>query len=79
MNLNKNVLGRIERGERPLRDTEILKLAEIFNMSTDLILDNQTEVVPNVQENFLDYRNKSQKDIAKQMSKFLDFLKKNLT
>ena len=23
MNLNKNVLGRIERGERPLRDTEI--------------------------------------------------------
>lgn len=81
MNLNKNVLGRIERGERPLRDTEILKLAEIFHVSTDLILDNQTEVITKVQEDFSDYRNKSQKDIAKQMSKFLDFLKKepNLT
>lgn len=81
MNLNKNVLGRIERGERPLRDTEILKLAEIFNVSTDLILDNQTEVVPNVQENFLDYRNKSQKDISKQIAKFIEYLKKepNLT
>ena len=53
MNLNKNVLGRIERGERPLRDAEILKLAEIFNVSTDLILDNQIEIVPNVQREFL--------------------------
>ncbi|MCC4044736.1 helix-turn-helix domain-containing protein [Enterococcus gallinarum] len=81
MNLNKNVLGRIERGERPLRDTEILKLAEIFNVSTDLILDNQTKVVSNVQENFLDYRNKSQKDISKQIAKFIEYLKKepNLT
>lgn len=81
MNLNKNVLGRIERGERPLRDTEILKLAEIFHVSTDLILDNQTEAIPDLQKNFLDYRNSSQKDISKQMSKFLDFLKKepNLT
>lgn len=78
---NKNVLGRIERGERPLRDTEILKLAEIFNVSSDLILDNQTEVVPNVQENFLDYRNKSQKNISKQIAKFIEYLKKepNLT
>ncbi|HAB96445.1 MAG TPA: XRE family transcriptional regulator [Enterococcus sp.] len=81
MNLNKNVLGRIERGERPLRDIEILKLAEIFHVSTDLILDNQTEVIPELQKNFLDYRNSSQKDISKQMSMFLDFLKKepNLT
>lgn len=81
MNLNKNVLGRIERGERPLRDIEILKLAELFNVSTDLILDNQIEVVPNVQENFLDYRNKSQKDISKQIAKFIEYLKKepNLT
>lgn len=81
MNLNKNVLGRIERGERPLRDTEILKLAEIFNVSTDLILDNQIEIVPNVQESFLDYRNKSQKDISKQTAKFIEYLKKepNLT
>lgn len=81
MNLNKNVLGRIKRGERPLRDTEILKLAEIFNVSTDLILDNQIEIVPNVQENFLDYRNKSQKDISKQTAKFIEYLKKepNLT
>lgn len=76
MNLNKNVLGRIERGERPLRDTEILTLAEIFQVSTDLILDNKAEIVADVQESFSDYRNKNQKDISKQMSRFVDFLKK---
>lgn len=46
MNLNKNVLGRIERGERPLRDTEILKLAEIFNVSTDLFLIIKSKLYP---------------------------------
>ena len=76
MNLNKNVLGRIERGERPLRDIEILKLAEIFQVSTDLILDNKAEIVADVQESFSDYRSKNQKDISKQMSRFVDFLKK---
>ncbi len=37
MGLNKNVMGRIEHGDRPLRAEEILKLAEIFDVSTDFM------------------------------------------
>ncbi|WP_461202608.1 helix-turn-helix domain-containing protein [Enterococcus sp. N342-3-1-2] len=76
LNLNKNVLGRIERGERPLRDVEILKLAEIFKVSTDLILDNKTEVDLDEQEKFLDYRRNNQKDISKQIPYFIEYLER---
>ncbi|KPG72036.1 helix-turn-helix domain-containing protein [Enterococcus sp. RIT-PI-f] len=76
LNLNKNVLGRIERGERPLRDVEILKLAEIFKVSTDLILDNKTEVDLDEQEKFLDYQRNNQKDISKQIPYFIEYLER---
>ncbi|WP_312498454.1 helix-turn-helix transcriptional regulator [Enterococcus sp.] len=76
LNLNKNVLGRIERRERPLRDVEILKLAEIFKVSTDLILDNKTEVDLDEQEKFLDYRRNNQKDISKQIPYFIEYLER---
>jgi len=76
LSLNKNVLGRIERGERPLRDVEILKLAEIFKVSTDLILDNKTEVDLDEQEKFLDYRRNNQKDISKQIPYFIEYLER---
>lgn len=76
LNLNKNVLGRIERGERSLRDVEILKLAEIFKVSTDLILDNKTEVDFDEQEKFLDYQRNNQKDISKQIPYFIEYLER---
>jgi transcriptional regulator with XRE-family HTH domain len=76
LSLNKNVLGRIERGERPLRDVEILKLAEIFKVSTDLILDNKTEVDLDEQEKFLDYQRNNQKDISKQIPYFIEYLER---
>ncbi|MCR1901524.1 helix-turn-helix domain-containing protein [Ligilactobacillus apodemi] len=37
MGLNKNVMGRIERGLRSLRADEIVRLAKIFDVSTDFI------------------------------------------
>jgi len=76
LNLNKNVLGRIERGERPLRDVEILKLAEIFKVSTDLILDIKTQVDLDEQEKFFDYRRNNQKDISKQIPYFIEYLER---
>lgn len=76
LNLNKNVLGRIERGERPLRDVEILKLAEIFKVSTDLILDNKKQVDLDEQEKFFDYQRNNQKDISKQIPYFIEYLER---
>lgn len=72
MNLNKNVMGRIERGERPLRDNEILKLAQIFNVSTDLILGKQDVNETLEEENYWSYVEQTEKDVAKQIENLID-------
>ena len=72
MNLNKNVMGRIERGERPLRDTEILKLAQIFNVSTDLILGKQDSADRLEEENYWSYIEQTEKDVAKQIKSLVE-------
>ncbi len=72
MNLNKNVMGRIERGERPLRDNEILKLAQIFNVSTDLILGKQDVNDTLEEENYWSYVGQTEKDVAKQIENLID-------
>lgn len=71
MDLNKNVMGRIERGERPLRDNEILKLAEIFNVSTDLILGKQSSSDTLEEENYWSYVEQTEKDVAKQVENLI--------
>lgn len=38
--INTSVMNRIESGERPTKDEEILKLAKILNTSTDYLLDH---------------------------------------
>lgn len=73
MQLDKNVMGRIERGERPLRDSEILKLAQVFNVSTDLILgQNANTAVSQENSNYWSFVEKKQKDIAKQMENIIN-------
>ena len=72
MNLNKNVMGRIERGERPLRDNEILKLAQIFNVSTDLILGKQETADRLEEKDYWSYVEKTEKDVAKQVESLID-------
>lgn len=67
MNLNKNIMSRIERGERPLRDNEILKLAQIFHVSTDLILDDQDVIAAQGESDYLEFLKKEEKDVAKQI------------
>lgn len=71
MDLNKNVMGRIERGERPLRDNEILKLAEIFNVSTDLILGKDETRDTLEEENYWSYVEQTEKDVAKQVENLI--------
>lgn len=36
--INNSVLSRIESGKRPVEDTEIIKFAEYFRVSTDYLL-----------------------------------------
>lgn len=38
VNLNKSVMNRIELGTRPIRDEELIKFAEIFDVSVDYLL-----------------------------------------
>ena len=72
MGLNKNVMGRIERGERALRDNEVLKLAKIFNVSTDLILDNNSQNTSEEENEYYKLTDKDKKDIAKQIENIIN-------
>jgi len=38
INLNRSVLNRIENGTRPVRDIELVSLADYFNVTTDYLL-----------------------------------------
>lgn len=72
MGLNKNVMGRIEHENRTLRADEIVKLAKIFDVSTDFILDHQ---VPATAEGELLYQQKQERDqldIAKKVQELID-------
>lgn len=43
ININYSVMNRIESGERPVRDSEIVKIAKVLEVSTDYIL-GQTSI-----------------------------------
>ncbi len=38
INISYSVMNRIESGERPVRDVEIIKIAEVLKVSTDFLL-----------------------------------------
>ena len=38
LNINKSVMNRIEQGTRPVREDELLKFSNFFNVSTDYLL-----------------------------------------
>ena len=40
--INNSVLSRIESGDRQLRDDELIKIADFFNVSTDYLLGRTT-------------------------------------
>lgn len=49
--MNVSVLNRIERGERPVRDSEIVKISELLEVSTDYLLRGE-DYRKEVKENF---------------------------
>ena len=68
-NINVSVLNRIENETRALRDDELLKIANFFNVSTDYLLGNETPAKFKPQ-----LTDKDKKDIAKQVEDMLDGL-----
>ena len=72
MGLNKNVMGRIEHGDRPLRAEEILKLAEIFDVSTDFILGKKSVNVPKGETLYHKHNEQTAKDLARKIKDLID-------
>ena len=68
-NINVSVLNRIENETRALRDDELLKIANFFNVTTDYLLGNETPTKFKPQ-----LTDKDKKDIAKQVEDMLDGL-----
>ena len=68
-NINVSVVNRIENETRALRDDELLKIANFFNVSTDYLLGNETPAKFKPQ-----LTDKDKKDIAKQVEDMLDGL-----
>ena len=60
ININHTVLSRMETGERPIKDDELLKLADYFDVTTDYLLGrssnpklsrkNELDIQKNLQE-----------------------------
>lgn len=74
LNINHSVLSRIETNERPIKDDELLKIADFFNVSTDYLLGRSSDPNPShkTSDNFDD-------DFQRQEIKILARKAKSLT
>lgn len=72
MGLNKNVMGRIEHGSRALRADEIVKLAKIFDVSTDFILGHQVSPTATGELIYQQKLARDHLDIAKKVQELID-------
>lgn len=65
-------MGRIEHGTRPLRAEEIVKLAEIFDVSTDFILGQKQEQPLVGEEKYQLHQQQMNKDLAKKIKDLIN-------
>lgn len=72
--INNSVLSRIESGDRQLRDDELIKIADFFNVSTDYLLGRTT--VRNDIETFAAHTDDDLSEEAKaELENFKDYLR----
>lgn len=72
--INNSVLSRIESGDRQLRDDELIKIADFFNVSADYLL-GRTNVRNNI-ETFAAHTDDDLSDEAKaELENFKDYLR----
>lgn len=50
MNLNASVMNRIELGTRPVADHELVRFADVFEISSDYLLGRTTDVHSKIKE-----------------------------
>lgn len=48
LNINKSVMNRIELGTRPIRDDELIKFADFFNVSVDNLLGHSSQRIKSI-------------------------------
>lgn len=71
--INTSVMNRIESGERPIRDDELVIFSKIFEVSTDYILGLTDEINNNAKSNKIDInRNKNDNDIEKMIDELME-------
>lgn len=72
--INNSVLSRIESGDRQLRDDELIKIADFFNVSVDYLL-GRTNVRNNI-ETFAAHTDDDLSEEAKaELENFKDYLR----
>ena len=54
INMNVSVLNRIEKGTRPIRDDELVRIARALQVSTDYLLDNEKDKFARVNGGYYD-------------------------
>ncbi|MDQ0816026.1 transcriptional regulator with XRE-family HTH domain [Bacillus pumilus] len=86
VNINYSVLSRIESGKRPVTDSELLKFADIFDVSTDYLVgrsvnpdykiidDNKIESDPDLQIAFKDASDFSE-EARQETINFINYIK----
>ena len=77
LNISPSVMNRIELGTRPVRDDELLKIANFFNVSVDYLL-GRTDI-RNYEENTIaahmdDRTAQLSEEGKKQLDNFINFL-----
>lgn len=50
VNLNPSVMNRIESNERPIKDSELIKLADVLEVSTDYLLGRTNNPEPSTSQ-----------------------------
>jgi len=68
-NINISVYSKIELGNRPMRDNEIILLSNFFDVTADYLLGKTTK-------KYWELTAKEENDVAKQMENLIDQLKK---
>ncbi|EPH96919.1 DNA-binding helix-turn-helix protein [Enterococcus faecalis 13-SD-W-01] len=89
VDLNVNVYQRIEMGTRPIREIELAKFADFFNVSTDFLLgrtsdptaskdgeENQTgnNILSHFRLSTADMDSESIEEIEEEINEYMDFL-----
>lgn len=71
--INTSVMNRIESGERPIRDDELVIFSKIFEVSTDYILGLTDEINNNAKSNKIDInKNNNDNDIEKMIDELME-------